>query len=105
MKKTYVLLKDLPSISAGTEFVYSHEGQYRAVTCDNNLFDFPESVIIKCPDWFGEKLEKKFTEEDMKQCFENAKVKYTKSSSHTPSVAFQHYRFVKFEDYLKTLNK
>jgi len=96
MNKTYIILKELPSVKAGTEFVYSHGNQYRAVTCDNNFWDLPESVIIKYPDWFAEKLEKKYTEEDMRKCFEMSKSVDFKSGYN-----FASYQFKDFEDYLK----
>lgn len=51
--KRYKLLKDLPSVKAGTEFLWSHEDQWRATTEDNNLWDLPESVLIKYPEWFS----------------------------------------------------
>lgn len=93
MKKTYILQKDLPDSKAGDEYIWSaiHEVYY--LNGDIGASSWQGDAIENNPDWFLEKKEKIYTEEDMRKCFEAARLTH-------PMVGF---RYDIFNDYLKTL--
>ena len=97
MSTTYILLKDLPHCKAGSKFTKENDDHNWYNTNGASYIDrIHISRVINNPEWFREELEKKYTEEDMRKCFEMSKSVDFKSGYN-----FASYQFKDFEDYLK----
>jgi len=66
--KTYILLRDLPGVKAGTKFEPGETGRhyyFKKIESEEDEIVFKTNIIESNPDWFEEVQEKEFTKDDV----------------------------------------
>ncbi len=105
MKRTFILLKDLPNIKAGMKFLwdgYNYESEDGADA-------WKSEVVENTPDWFREFEPQMYSEKDMRKCWEAARDKKEGEPIgriETNDGDWGYYynnKHLTFNDYLKTL--
>ena len=99
MGKTYILQKDLPCTKAGTNFIFDGYN-YKA---EDNSDIWNKGIVENTSDWFIEKKEKIFTEDDMRKCFEAASEIKELEKLLPNTWLYDVKKYQTFNDYIKTL--
>ena len=101
MAKTYILQKDLPDSKAGDKYIWMETGVPFDAYYHNGNIDgsyWLREHIENNIEWFKEYIPKKYTEEDMRKCFNAGnEVYFDRELIYTVN------KYKSFNDYLKTL--
>lgn len=102
-KKIYILQKDLPNIKAGNEFIWDDLNKSykpkKYATDSETITVFNEFYVENNPDWFELREEKKYTETQMRNCFESARLLTNCGGTAMCTV------YNNFDEYLKLINE